>query len=193
MLSQYPVRMPFILIDCVCVWGNTHKSWFLESPFMMDDVSECLYALICQENLEPATCKDLINFSSPVQMCMQKGFDKIPLDDCTSNEGNLCWSNWSLLCDKIRICVNGCTNQVSSSNREGNPSSLVAHQTTEKGIQESQGAGFEKIPEIFFCFVLSFMVVKCRSARIKGTSLKVVMEGIRNNSQFRSEKYFTLH
>lgn len=84
MQSQYSVRMLFLSIDGVCVWDNTHKSWFLESLLMMDVLSVCLCTQTCQENLEPAF------FPSPVQMCMQKSFDKIPLDDCRSNEGNLC-------------------------------------------------------------------------------------------------------
>lgn len=56
MQSQYSVRMPFLSIDgvCVCVWDNTHKSCFLESPLMMDILSVCVCALTCQENLEPA-------------------------------------------------------------------------------------------------------------------------------------------
>lgn len=90
MPPQYSVRMPFLSLDGVCVWDNTHKSWFLESPIMIEALRVCLCAFTCQENLEPATFKDLTSFSSPVQMCMQKSFDKIPLDDCRSNEGNLC-------------------------------------------------------------------------------------------------------
>lgn len=39
MRSQYSVRMPSLSIDGVCVWDNTHKSWFLESPLMMDVLS----------------------------------------------------------------------------------------------------------------------------------------------------------
>lgn len=65
MQSQYSVRMPFLSINGVCVWDNTHKSWFLESSLMIDVLSVCLCALTCQENLEPVTCKDLMPFSSP--------------------------------------------------------------------------------------------------------------------------------
>ena len=39
MRSQYSVRMPSLSIDGVCVWDNTHKSWFLESPLMTDVLS----------------------------------------------------------------------------------------------------------------------------------------------------------
>lgn len=54
MQSQYSVRMPCHSIDGVCVWENTHKSWFLESVLMMDILSVWPCALTCQENLEPA-------------------------------------------------------------------------------------------------------------------------------------------
>lgn len=68
---------------CVCMGEYTQilVSWVCTH----DGYPECM-AMCSNMSRKPGTGP----FSSPLLMCMQKSFDKIPLDDCRSNGGNLC-------------------------------------------------------------------------------------------------------